>query len=277
MNIRNGFEVLNLDEVQRFLDFFKIQSHPIDEKDAFVQALKENSPLYKSNELVRWELPAEPYQWSEEAVEVIMEAAKALRMLDPQTWIVGNFDAAITIGGANQAPLARAEYVMDAISRGHQIAQLVLTGSIRRVLKEKELENVKSYAPSATTEFGLARAVFDRLAPRSGSLTINLYCVDLCNAHNYNVLNNVIVDYLTDRLSDNPRICAVSTQIYQQALELDLQRVARKNGIRPENILAAGTPSSRSAIDGRTALTYLAEINRTLWAAAEEAADPLRH
>jgi hypothetical protein len=278
MNTRNGFEILNLAAVQAFLDYFKIQYDPIGEKDAFIQALKENSPLYKSNELVRWELAANHQEWPEEAVKVIMEAAKALRMLEPQTWIVGNFDAAITIGGANQAPLARAEYVIDAISRGHQISQLILTGSNRRILKEKELENVKNYAPNAKSEFGLARGVFDLLAPKSGNPTISLYTIKGENAHNYSVLDDVIVDYCDRaRLPEKPRICAVTTQIYQQALELDLQRVARKHGIPPENILAAGTPSAEAVIKGRTPLTYLAEINRTIWAAVEEATDPLRN
>ncbi|MEI7792533.1 MAG: hypothetical protein WCI57_03570 [Candidatus Berkelbacteria bacterium] len=271
MVIRNGLKVLNLREVNAFLKYFEIYYNALDEKEAFIQALKENSPLYKSDARVRWELAADHREWPEEAVKVIMDAAKALRMLEPQTWIVGNFDAAITIGGANQAPLARAEFVMDAISRGHRISQLVLTGSSKRELKASEIENVKNYARNATTEFGLARAVFDLLAPKSGTMTINLYRVELNNAHNYNVLDNVIVDYLTERLPDDPRICAVTTQIYQQALELDLLRVARKHGIPPENILAAGTPSTEAVIKARTPLTYLAEINRTIWAAVEEA------
>ncbi len=271
MNIRNGLKVLNLREVNAFLKYFGIYYNAFDEKEAFIQALKENSPLYKSDQLVRWELATNHAEWPEEAVKVIMDAAKALRMLEPQTWIVGNFDAAIQIGGANQAPRLRAELVMEAIGRGHQISRLILTGSKRRELKEKEIESVANYAPNAKTEFDLARGVFDRLAPASGNLSIDLCPIDMDNAHNYNVLDSIVTAFYPLHTAEYPRICAVTTQIYQQALELDLLRVARKHGIPPENILAAGTPSTEAVIKARTPLTYLAEINRTIWAAVEEA------
>jgi hypothetical protein len=271
MNIMNGLKVLGLDEARAYFDYFNIKYDPITEKKKLIQALEENSPLYKSDELVRWELAADDREWPKKAVDVIMDAAKALRMLEPETPIVGDFDAAVQIGGANQAPLIRAKYVLDAISRGQKIAHLILTGSKRRILKDGERNNVRNYAPDAITEFDLAKAVFDKLAPGSGDLRISLCPIDMEFAHNYNVLDYVISEYYQIRTLDYPSICAVSTQIYQPALELDLLRAARNNEILPENILAAATPSSRAVIDGRTPLSYLAELNRTFRAAVEEA------
>lgn len=268
----NGYGVLGLPEVRAFLDYFNLQYDPIAEKDKLAEALEANIPESAVGR-VRWELGADHTKWTKQTIKVIMDTARALRMLEPETPIVGDFDVAIPIGGANQAPLVRAELVMDAIRRGNKIPHMILTGSVRRILKDGERENVKNYASNAMTEFDLARGVFDKLAPKSENLTISLCKIDMEKAHNYNVIDYILTEYYDSaRLPSTLRICAVTTQIYWLALWLDLQRVAREQGISPENIFAAGTPSAQSIIDGRSPLQYLLEVNRTIRAAIEEAA-----
>ncbi len=272
-------EVTNLKEIQlgpqeilkagsELLEHFGVDIDPAAEPEKFIETVSQLDPRFQGGrDLIRWQLEADQTQWPEDTKQVIMRAAEAMRMLEYETPLVGQYDVVVALGGARQANLDRTRYAAEAASKGQvSFGQLIVSGSSRKLL-EAEQENAANYAPGATTEYDLCEGAAKVASEEYPGLSIRAYPGGAEKAGTPIVLENTF-RYLKAReeLHESSRVAAVTTQIYQAATELDLARIAKKFGIT--ETYTAGNPSDSEIVKARTQTTYLSEIIRTLKAAA---------
>lgn len=249
------------------LQHFGVEVNPTEQPEAFRAALSQLDPRYQGGrELVRWQLEADQTEWPETTKQIIMGAAEAMRMLVPETPLVGNYDVVIALGGARQSNLDRTRLAGQAAAEGSAtFGRLVVAGS-RRNLYEQEQENVSNYAPGATTEADLLVGAANTVANENSEVHPEVHVVDGEHAGTPDVIESVLQE-MHDRgeLPEGAKVAAITTQIYQASTELDLARVANKFGV--SETFTAGNSSDPNVVAKRTPATYLSEILRTLRAA----------
>jgi hypothetical protein len=251
-----------------FLEHFGVQTNPAEQPEQFLEAMAQLDPRYQGGrELVRFELEADQTDWPEETKQIIMRAAESMRMLDTETPLIGDYKVVIALGGARQSNLDRTRYAaVAAESEQATFGELVVAGSIRK-LNDAEKENVKNYAPEAETEADLCAAAASTVGAEHFGLKITHYAVFEERAGTPRIIESLLENMITrGEITENAKIAAVTTQIYQASTELDLARVAKQFGIT--ETFTAGNPSDPKVIEARTPATYLSEVLRTLKAAA---------
>ena len=265
------------------VDHFGIVVDPQTGGEAYAAALAQLNPRFVGDRhLVRWKLEADQTRWPEETTAVIKEAAEAMNMLKPETPLQGRFDLVLVLGGSRQAPADRARYAAQCLFNSADFSKVVVLGS-RRLLDATEQANVANYAPNAQTEADLAEATIEVLEQEDNRLAnvhginpklpyVYSHIVEKERANNPDVIGSLLAEItaygtpLEYELPKNFRLGAVTTQIYQSAVHLDLTRVAKGYGIN--EVFTAGNPSDPNVIAKRTTATYLGEILRTLRAAS---------
>lgn len=258
-----------LASAQEFLSHFQIKADPVGEADVFQAALKELNPRYKEGRtLVRWELEADQTAWPEETLGVIERAATSMNMLKHETPLAGQFDAVIVLGAARQAPKDRTLYAVNAVAESRAtVGQIIAVGSARK-LKEAEQEAVANYAPTAQTEADLMVAAANLALAQAPEVPVRVIQLEEEKANTAFVVKAALSTLQAEgRLPENARIGAVTTQIYQAASQLDVQRAAKEFGI--DAVYTAGNPSDPAVVAKRTPATYLSEVARTLTAASK--------
>ncbi len=249
------------------LQHFGIEVDPIDQPGLFTETLRQIDPRFKGKRtLERYELEADETQWPEETKQLIMRAAEDMRMLEPETPLVGSHAAVLVPTGARQSNLDRPHHAVKAAQESTtSFDVLVFTGSTRQ-LKEAEQKNVKNYAPGARTEADLISGAARTIAQENPGLAVRQTYVDDPKAGTPDVLEEALRSLqLSGELPAGASVAAVTTQIYQTSTALDLRRVAKKYGITDTYV--AGNPSNPEIVAARTPATYLTEVLRTLRAA----------
>lgn len=281
---------------QSLLDHFNVQANPNNpsETEQFVTAMDQLNPRFQGGrDLVRYQLELDQTEWPGDTKQIIMDSAKAMRMLESQTPFEGSFDVMLVLAGARQANMDRMRYAARCCftraslsvtidSRSFREGVLIFVGS-KRKLTDDEKDNTSNYAPGAVTEEDLIVATMEHFDSEQRKLTnefgkypqINRWdhvITDKDKAGTVDVVDKVlseIANYVASTGRELPkdfRLGAVTTQIYQSATELDLARVAKRYGIT--ETFTAGNPSNPNIIAKRTVATYLSEVLRTLKAAA---------
>jgi hypothetical protein len=251
-----------------FLQHFGVEVNPTEQPEEFKAALAQLDPRYQGGrELVRWQLEADQTEWPEDTKQTIMDAAEGMRMLVPETPLVGDYDVVISLGGARQSNLDRTRYAAEAASEGKaNVGRLVVAGS-RRKLNEQEQESVSNYAPGATTEADLLVGAANAVANEIPEVSPEVHVVEGERVGTPEVVESVLQDMQEKgELPEGAKVAAITTQIYQASTELDLARVAKKFGV--SETFTAGNPSDPNVVAKRTPATYLSEVLRTLKAAA---------
>lgn len=254
-----------------FINHFGIEANPYEQPDEFIEALNQIDPRYKGGrDLVRWQLQEDQTEWPEETKDLIMRTAEQMRMLEQETPLVGNFDAVIVLGGANQANLDRSLYAAEASkNQAASFKYMIIAGSTRELL-EAEQNATANYAPGAKTEFELCEAAAKVVAEQYPEISVTTFKIDEKKAGTPRVVEATL-QWIKDggALTEDFKLAAVTTQIYQKSTEMDVARVAESFGI--EETFTAGNPSDPAIIAKRTPAIYLSENLRTLRAAVHAA------
>lgn len=283
-----------LDGGAEFIDHFGVKVDPVQEPEAFVEAMDQLNPRFQGKRpLVRFELEQDQTEWPVETKKVIMSTSEDMRMLVPQTPFEGSFDTIIVLAGARQSNMDRMRYAARCLyTRATLLRQtpegqmkegtLVVAGS-QRPLKDPEKENVSNYAPGAETEADLVDATVravdqeQRLLSHEFGKYPQIMGYGSVIAEGERVGTPQVVEAVLNQMREwyeqsgrelppEFRLGAVTTQIYQVSTELDLARIAKRFGIT--ETFTAGNPSDPAIVAKRTPATYLSEDTRTLKAAA---------
>lgn len=250
-----------------FLQHFGVEVSPIDQPEQFLEAIAQLDPRYQGGrELVRWQLEADQTEFGEATKGVIIRAAESMRMLEPETPLVGDYDVVIALGGARQANLDRTRYAVKCAKDGKASFRYLVVAGSSRELNEAEQENASNYAPDAKTEFDLCVGAAATVAKENPGLVVSVQYVEDKRAGTPAVIEQALKT-LQDNgsLPEGARIAVITTQIYQASTEIDLARVAKDFGIT--ETFTAGNPSDPNIVAKRTTATYLSEVLRALKAA----------
>jgi len=253
-----------------FLRYFGVEADPIEQPEAFREALGQLDPRFQGGrDLVRWELEADQTEWDETSTDLIMRTAESMRMLVPETPLEGDFDVVIVLGGARQSNLDRTNYAVDAIKASQaNVKQFIVAGSSRE-LNEAEQENTANYAPGAQTEFDLCVGAAATVSKENPGLVASVMYVDDKKAGTPAVIEKVLATLQANgSLPEGSKVATVTTQIYQSSTQLDLDRVAKQFGVN--ETFTAGNPSDPNVVAKRTPATYLSEVLRTLRAVVND-------
>ncbi len=253
-----------------FLQHFGVEANPVEQPEAFREALQQLDPRYQGGrDLVRWELEADQTEWDDTTKDLITRTAESMRMLEVETPLQGSYDAVIVLGGARQSNLDRTRYAVDAIKEGTATVKHLIVAGSSRELNEAEQENTANYAPGAKTEFDLCVGAAATAAKENPGLVASVMYVEDKKAGTPVVIENVLATLqASGSLPEGASVAAVTTQIYQTSTERDLARVAKQFGVA--ETFTAGNPSDPNVVAKRTPATYLSEVLRTLRAAVNE-------
>jgi hypothetical protein len=213
-----------------FLAHFGVQNDPQQNKQSFLDALRQLDPRFQGNrDLVRWQLESDTTEWDDETKKIIMDTAEAFGILRPETPLVGEWDVVISLGAARQANLDRPNYAVKAIKSGQaEVGMLMVTGSDRK-LNEQEQGNVANYSPDAKTEFDLATSAAELVANENPAIVVNLAHIENERANNADVIRKVLSDFQASRGGaslEGLRIAFVTTQIYQPFTSIEAKAIA---------------------------------------------------
>lgn len=236
----------------------------------FETALKAISPRYKEDgtKLRRMDLEGDITELGPETDDIIMRAADALRMLDVETPLKGDYDVVIVLGGARQAPKDRNEFVKNALKSGAATAGMVIEAGSTRKLMEDEKFAVTKYVPDANTEFDLCMAAAKVITSKIPTQPIYASKVKDEKAGSLAVIERALATaQALGGLPAGARVAVVTTQIYSAAAAVDLARFKKKFGLGEPGV--AASPSDKEVIDARSISTYLSEVVRTIRTAAE--------
>lgn len=254
------------------LQHFGVEVSPTEQPEEFLRALHQLNPRFQGErDLARFELEQDQTSWPEDTKDLIMRTAESMRMLEVETPLVGDFDVVIPLGAARMANYDRIKYAADALTGGKATAKhLVVGAATRPPTNDSELEIWHTYARQAENEAeaceGAAEVVAQETGIKAEVVSFEFERPDGTKAGTPDVVRAVLEKLQSlGELSENSRIAAVTTQIYQASTELDLARVAKEFGIT--NTFTAGNPSDPKIIEARTPATYLSEVIRTLRAA----------
>lgn len=247
------------------LNRFSVEVDPVADTDVFQRAMNELNPRFKDGRvLTRFELEADDTKWSENDRTLIVNTAKEFGLINPETPLLGGYDAVIAMGAARMAPLDRLSYAADAVTSGAASAKLLIAAGSERKVGDGERSATDTYAPGAVTEFDLSSSAAIQVARESRLLVSPLFVPGEA-AGNLDVFN-AAANTLTRQGILTRALGAVTTEIYRKATEMDLRFVAREIGI--PSIAVAGNPSDPAIVARRTPATYLAEVVRTMRSAS---------
>ncbi|MFF8971149.1 hypothetical protein [Streptomyces sp. NPDC014995] len=219
----------------------------------------------------------------------ILALAEELGMVEPAPVTGGHFDRVLILGGLSTGCRSRAEYAAGLLGRGAFSADEVCFMGSFRTLLEGEHADAREFAPDATTEVGMLRALADvefpsadpwsitvdgdpgtapRLAElrgeRPGKPGVRLYAARSSDpARNANTADTYR-QFARDVRLDAARVLLVTTHIYAPYQHMDAVRVL---GLPfHSEVETIGTPPqlSRRVFD---APWYLQELRSTIRAA----------
>ncbi len=244
---------------------------PVGDHERFLDSLNQiGDPRYEGGrDLLRFELEqaTDSHDWPQDEKDVINKTAEAMRMLETETPLSGNYDVIVALGGARMANLDRPKYAADAVKNGRaSFDHMVVAGSARPLRPDEQPLAEKYGLSAAFTEFDLCDAAAKIVASENPDLSISSYTAGDEKANTPKVLANTFRKLRAEgKLPEGTRVAAVTTQIYQVSTSLDVKRVAKQFGLEA---MAAGNPSDPELVAKRTPATYKSEILRTLKAAA---------
>jgi len=269
-----------------FISHFNIRANPYSDRKGFLEELRKLDPLKSGDP--RYVNEYNPTEYGPETEQIIRRAFDAMGMSQSETPLVpGHYKAILVLGAARQAPADRLDYLLQALQSGViTIDAIVVTGSVRPLgvdddPTKSEVVNVSNYAPGAKLEGDLAEAVargakHDTTLPddRVFSVVSNFVGTNPDNGRRFYADNDMVMTMAFQELgqlgllSDDSRVGAVTTQIYQPGASFDLANVAARFGIT--DTLVAGNPSDPKIIANRSVSTLFTEVCRTFQKALTE-------
>lgn len=258
---------------QSFLDFYGLTTDPYSDPEGFEAALSSSNPRFDGQHhgprfMLAEDAAKDQVAKPIESTSVVMDTARQLGMLEPETKLQGDFELVVALAGARRATYDRAGYAVSALESGAASTRRLVIAGTDRLLNDKERQAVEAYAPGAQTEWDLCLAAQSELQESGTSQPMDVAHLEQQRAHTAALIEHVVQAALREgSLQPGERLAAVTHQIYRPATVLDVARAAEQLGIT--ETFVAGAPSDPRVVAGRTADTYRAEILRTLRAAAK--------
>ena len=212
-----------------FMNVVGITADPFNDKDGFLKDCNDHNPRFNNcGPEIRYLYGKKRAEWATGFSSATMNLATTYHMVRGENPLTGVFDCVLALGGARWSPLDRLCHIINRMREGKAHAKKIVIAGSTRLLGPGEKE-LAFYAPDpeVTDEFGLCAGAREYVLNRYPDLQIVAVRKDDKRSGNDGVIDQVMEEIGGGK---GLRIGAVTTQIYQAGLALDMARAQRRHG-----------------------------------------------